>query len=95
MSRKDERWRAACRQYAGITHRKAFVQGAAWADSHPIKHKERTERYCKHFCHANGAYWCDKGVFPVDCANCDKADWIEYTVTTTTTTTYKEKGSEQ
>lgn len=54
-----------------------FAAGAAWADSHPIKHKERTERYCKHFSHANGAYWCDKGVFPMDCKNCDKADWIE------------------
>lgn len=44
---------------------------------------ERTERYCKHFRHVRAQYWCDKGVFPVDCKNCDKADWIEYTVTTT------------
>lgn len=58
-------------------------------DGNPI---ERTERYCKHFCHANGTCWCDKGVFPVDCKNCDKADWIEYTVTTTSYTTWKEKG---
>lgn len=60
-------------------------------DGNPI---ERTERYCKHFCHANGAYWCDQGVFPVDCKNCDKADWIEYTVMTTTATSWKEKGGE-
>lgn len=34
MSRQDERWSAACRQYAGITHRKAFVQGAIWGSQH-------------------------------------------------------------
>ena len=51
-----------------------------------------TERYCRHLHHSIGAYWyCGKGVYPVDCKNCDKADWIEYTVTTTSQTTWEEK----
>lgn len=54
-----------------------------------------TEKYCKHAHHVSGTQWyCDKGVFPVDCKNCDKAEWIEYTVTTTIETTWKEKGGE-
>lgn len=57
-------------------------------DDNPII---RTEQYCKYFRHVMAQYWCDKGVFPVDCKNCDKADWIEYTVTTTSQTTWKEK----
>lgn len=53
---------------------------------------ERTERYCRHLHHTIGTCWyCGKGVYPVDCENCDKADWIEYTVTTTNQTTWTEK----
>lgn len=57
-------------------------------DDNPII---RTERYCKYFRHVRAQYWCDKGVFPVDCKNCDKADWIEYTITTTNQTTWEKK----
>lgn len=46
------------------------------------------ERYCTHFHSISGIqYWCDKGIFPPDCATCTQGDWEEYWVETTSTST--------
>lgn len=52
------------------------------------KHKEK---YCTHFHSISGIqYWCDKGIFPPDCAACAQGDWEEYWLEVTSTSTNKD-----
>lgn len=49
------------------------------------------ETRCTHFHLISGIQrWCDKGVFPPDCATCTQGDWEEYWVEVTSTSTKKE-----
>ena len=49
------------------------------------------ERRCTHFHSISGIQrWCDKGVFPPDCATCTQGDWEEYWVEVTSTSTNKD-----
>ena len=52
---------------------------------------EYKETRCTHFHSISGIqYWCDKGVFPPDCATCTQGDWMEYLVEVTSTSTNKD-----
>lgn len=57
--------------------------------THSFPQEEKhVERFCKYYCTISGLQtWCEQGVFPMDCANCDKAYWVECEAVTTAIST--------
>ena len=67
-----------------------FISGSETTTTGGVASTKYKETRCTHFHSISGIQrWCDKGVFPPDCATCTQGDWEEYWVEVTSTSTKK------